>query len=98
MIINNDPSFESNIPVFATTSGAACYKVGEEMFVDLIFMRSHFVVDAADSPVTPSEDNGLRQQTAEMVFTKVGAVTMTAQQARDLIKAVQHQLDSMPSK
>jgi hypothetical protein len=95
MKVVNSNEAQANIPVFATTSGAACYKVGEETFVDMIFMRSHFVVSSLDNQSNGLEQEALKEQPAEMVFTKVGSITMTAHQAKELMRAVQHQLDLM---
>lgn len=93
IIDNNNSAVE--IPVFASTCAAASYKTGKEAYVDLIFLRSHFVLDK-NSPATEiAGQSGLQQQDAKLVFTKVSAVTLSAGQARELINAIEFQLNNL---
>lgn len=89
----------SSIPVFATTTAAAAYKVGNQQYIDLLFLRSHFIVDQDDEP-TEIEGNAspLNQQKAELIFSKVAAVTISADQANDLIASIQYQLKELAKK
>ncbi|HDR2371315.1 hypothetical protein JGL56_00745 [Salmonella enterica subsp. enterica serovar Derby] len=95
MKIVNEDLKSLEIPTFATTAAAASYKVGTEGYVDLMFMRSHFIIDNQDdsSPVVGKQD--LHEQRASLVFSRVAAVTMTAEQAKALIANIELQLNNL---
>ncbi|MCP1436594.1 hypothetical protein J3D56_000030 [Erwinia persicina] len=95
MSIKNDQEITNSIPVYASTAAAASYKAGEEAYVDLMFLRSHFVVNEASLPTSIPGEDGLQQQEANLVFSKVAAVTLSAGQAKELIKAIEHQLSNL---
>ena len=89
-IIDSKEAIE-NIAPFATTCGAASYKTNGEEYLDLFFLRSFFSLDNGKS----LESNGvsdLQQQETELMLAKVASVTIPAAQARELIKAIEHQL------
>ncbi|PBI79638.1 hypothetical protein A9993_07750 [Rahnella victoriana] len=93
-IIDNKNS-AVDIPVFASTCAAASYKTGAEAYVDLMFLRSHFVINQNSTATEIAGQSGLQQQDATLVFTKVSAVTMSAGQARELINAIEFQLNNL---
>lgn len=92
---NNTEDSRNDIPPFATTSAAASYKVGKEAYIDLLFMRAHFVIDDISESSAIEGHSEIRQQKAELNFSTVSSVTMTAEQARVMIEAVQHQLTEL---
>ncbi|WP_343463512.1 hypothetical protein [Pantoea sp.] len=93
MKLTDKQAKNDEIPVFATTAAAAFYKAGDESFIDILFLRSHFVIDDSE-PSDIDGTEGLLAQKASMQFAKVAAVSITASQASDLISALQHQLTS----
>lgn len=89
----------NNISPFATSSAAAAYRVGEDAYIDLIFMRTYFVIDNVNNSSAIIEGKTeLHSQKAEMHSARVSSVTMTVEQARTMIEAVQHQLKELAKK
>ncbi|QIG33063.1 hypothetical protein FY047_10355 [Leclercia adecarboxylata] len=95
MKFNNRDFNAVEIPVFATTAAAASYKVGSEGYVDLMFLRSHFIVDETDEPTAVEGQAEIQEQRASLTFSKVAAVTMTGEQARALIANIELQLSNL---
>lgn len=93
MKITDTPA--TGIPVFSTTAAAAGYKVGEEGYIDIMFLRSHFTIDETQDPSDVPGSPNLQEQKANMSFSKVAAVTMSAKQAESLIQAIQSQLETL---
>lgn len=88
----------NNISPFATSAAAAAYRVGEDTYIDLIFMRTYFVIDNVNDPSPIAGETEIQSQKVEMHSAKVSSVTMTAEQARVMIEAVQHQLKELAKK
>ncbi|HCI6633698.1 hypothetical protein [Klebsiella pneumoniae] len=93
MKLTDTPAIE--IPVFSTTAAAAGYKVGEEGYIDIMFLRSHFTIDETHTPSEVPGNPNMQEQRANMSFAKVAAVTMSVKQAESLIQAIQSQLENL---
>ncbi|WP_278427551.1 hypothetical protein [Pantoea dispersa] len=91
MKIVDDRSVIDNIAPFATNCGAACYKTVDGGYIDLFFLRSFF--DLNQGSMSPIEgETDLQHQKSEVQLAKVASVTLPAQQARELIRAIEDQL------
>ncbi|MEN3753756.1 hypothetical protein ABC733_17320 [Mangrovibacter sp. SLW1] len=95
MKITNQSMDTNSVPVFATTAAAAGYNVGKEGYIDLLFLRSQFVIDESQEASSVEGNDGIQEQKAELVFSKVAAVTMSAEQAKTLISAIERQLKNL---
>ncbi|MFT4271190.1 MAG: hypothetical protein QM578_09280 [Pantoea sp.] len=93
--MNHTPeiSENENVPVFAATTGVTGYKFGTEAYLDLLFMRPIFTIDkSAEQSINAG---GTMSAQAKMKLKNVSSVTLTEAQARQLITAIEDQLEKL---
>ncbi|WP_312158128.1 hypothetical protein [Pantoea piersonii] len=91
MKIFDDKEATASIAPFATTCGAASYKTNGGEYVDLFFLRAFFSLEGG-RPSKNQDDPDFQHQEADLKLAKVASVTIPAEQAKELIKAIEHQL------